>query len=345
MRLKPKRNMNFKFHTNFKINNTSFSEKELIVYANKLSKSDLEYENHIGEFLFNWLDETDFVLVKTSGTTGKPKEIRLLKSSMIASAKATNQFYDLKENHDALLCLSAQFIAGKMMLVRAMVSGMNIDFIAPNAEIILNKRYYFVAMVPLQAEKSLLFLDKIDFLIIGGAPISNTLNEKLLATNCNVFETYGMTETITHIALKNIKNPYFKTLPGITIGINEDNCLYANVHYIKDTIQTNDIIKLYNENQFEWLGRADNTINSGGVKIQPEEIENILKQHIPHEFYISYLPDEILGQKIVLIVEAKQFSIDFNQVLGLSKYQIPKKVILVDVIEKTLNGKIIRKKL
>ena len=291
------------------------------------------------------MNNESFIFVQTSGSTGKPKQIVLQKSAMIASAKATGLFFNLQPKNTALLCLSANYIAGKMMLVRAITLGLNLDTIDPTSTPLSSKKYNFIAMVPMQVEKSLSKLHLVDKLLIGGTKVSYTLSESILKSNCNAFESYGMTETISHIAIKKIGEQAFNVLPNVTISVDERNCLVIEaLELSKEKIITNDIVEILNATQFILKGRIDNIINSGGIKIFPEEVEEILAKFISVPFFIASKPDEILGEKVILVLEATPFLIENNFFSQLSKYQIPKEILFLEAFERTETNKINRKK-
>jgi len=324
----------------------------------ELTVSDELYLKDIGVFITNWLNDNDYVLVNTSGSTGTPKKIKLLKSHMRNSALATGNYFGLKEDAIALLCLSATYIAGKMMLVRAMILGWDIHLVSPIANPLenLTESYDFCAMVPMQVEASLSHLHKIEQLIIGGAPISLTLNKELQTVTTNCFATYGMTETITHIAVKRINKfggnlsaveSYFNTLPNVSISKDDRGCLVIDAPKVSnEIIVTNDIVNIHSDTEFEWLGRFDNVINSGGLKLFPEQIEQKLSQLIKERFFVIGIADEILGEKLILIVESEiplNLSKFDYQRCQLTKYEMPKEVLLLPKFKETLTGKVRRK--
>lgn len=337
--------MNQFIHPNFKLNGRSFSYLELLAEALYLKENGQLFEKKIGKFLLEWLNTESFVFVQTSGSTGKPKQILLEKSAMIASAKATGTFFSLQPTTSALLCLSADYIAGKMMLVRAMTLGLHLDVVEPNSAPLESKKYNFVAMVPLQVANSLDKLHLVSTLLIGGTKVSFQLAESILKTNCRAYESYGMTETISHIAIKSIGEKEFTVLPNVTISIDNRNCLVIEaLELTTDKIITNDIVEILNPTQFILKGRIDNVINSGGVKIFPEEIEDKLAKYITARFFISSKPDEKLGEKVILVIEGKSFEVDTIIFSNLSKYQIPKEIVFIDEFVETETNKINRKK-
>ena len=211
-------------------------------------------------------------------------------------------------------------------------------------------------MVPLQVEASFSEIHKIKTLIIGGASIPMALRERLSKLTNDIYETYGMTETITHVAVKRVSSGRlqtfdgrFETLPEVTISKDERGCLVINAPKVSDdTVVTNDLVDLVDHKHFKWLGRFDNVINSGGVKLIPEQIEEKLSKILSHRFFVSSLPDKKLGEKLVLFIEVgKQDLIKLKQQLknveALSKFEIPKEFFLVKKFMETPNGKIKRR--
>ena len=337
--------MNQFIHPDFKLNGKSFSYIELLSEALYLKENGQLFEKNIGKFLLEWLNNESFVLVQTSGSTGKPKQIILQKNGMIASAKATGTFFNLQPKASALLCLSADYIAGKMMLVRAITLGLQLDTAEPNSNPLGNKKYDFVAMVPMQVANSLNKLHLVETLLIGGTKVSYQLSESILKTNCQAFESYGMTETISHIAIKLIGAKEFTILPNVTISLDDRNCLVIEaLELSSDKIITNDIVAILNPTQFILKGRIDNVINSGGVKIFPEEIEEKLAKFISVRFFIASLPDEKLGEKVILVIEGNPFEMEKTLFSELSKYQNPKEIVFIENFVETETNKINRKK-
>lgn len=336
-----------KIHNRFKIKGFHANQSDLLRIAYSFIKEGETYEKEIGLFLLDWLDNNDFIITKTSGTTGKPKEIKIKKQAMVHSALATGDFFKLKPGNTALHCLPCQYIAGKMMLVRAIILGLELTLVNPKGDLFLNdtKVYDFVAMVPLQVENSLEDLHQIKKLIIGGAKPSRKLIEILKSqTTTEVFETYGMTETITHIAAKNIQDDLFKVLPNISISKDERDCLVIEAPRItSEKIVTNDIIEISENNNFKWLGRIDNVINSGGVKLFPEQIEKKLEAVISERFFITSEEDEKLGYKAVLVIENKSEAIENLNFDCLDKYEKPKEIYLVSEFVETETGKVNRR--
>ena len=337
-----------KIHPKFKLNGFSFTNDGLLDVAYSLIKEGEPFEREIGDFLFDWLNDKPFVVVNTSGSTGKPKEIHLLKENIINSAKATGGFFNLQEEDSALLCLPAQFIAGKMMLVRAMVLGLELDYVKPDSNPLsgVTKNYDFAAMIPLQAQNSLAKLGQIEQLIVGGAPINLQLDKALGESDNVVYGTYGMTETITHIAVRKCGEPNFKALPNVSLTKDKRECLVIDAPLIsEEKVITNDIVELTSENEFNWLGRYDSVINSGGVKLIPEQIALGLSPLIKKRFFITGLPDDSLGEKVVLLVEGKEEPELLQKIKlqsKLSKFEIPKAIHFLPEFVETDNGKLNR---
>jgi len=335
-------------HPNFKLNGQSFSKEELLVLTNSFINSDLEYEQESGQFILNWLDDHDFVQVQTSGTTGKPKLIKVAKQAMVNSAIATGDFLHLTAGDTALCCLPVKYIAGKMMLVRSMVLGLELDLVEPQSNPLKNnpKNYDFVAMVPLQVEHSINQLNQIKKLIIGGANVNKALEKQLLNIAGEIYESYSMTETVTHIALKRIGELVFTVLPNVVISVDQRNCLVIDAPELNpDKIVTNDVVSKISETAFIWKGRIDHVINSGGIKLFPEEIEKKLSEKITSRFFITGIPDEKWGEKVVLVVEGEEFLV--NEIIFdvLDKYEKPKGIYFLPKFLETETGKIKRKEI
>ncbi|MGH2665987.1 AMP-binding protein [Flavobacterium sp.] len=330
---------------NFKLNGLSYNKEYLVQIAHVSIKNGLEFEQDFGNFILDWFDDKSYVEVQTSGTTGKPKIIKVEKQSMVNSAIATGVFFDLKSGDKVFCCLPIKYIAGKMMLVRAFVLGFDMDFVAPSSNPLNQNRntYDFAAMVPLQVENSLEHLHQIKKLIIGGAQVNPRLEEKLILNPCQSFETYSMTETVTHIAAKRVGEKVFTILPNVTISQDERQCLVISAPNLNvKNIVTNDIVAIVSENQFCWLGRYDNVINSGGIKLIPEQIEEKLSYKITNRFFVCGLPDERLGQKLILIIEGSPYNLEDSVFSELSKYEKPKAVYFMSKFAETETGKIKR---
>ncbi|WP_405415638.1 AMP-binding protein [Maribacter sp. Asnod1-A12] len=342
-------------HPNFSIHGRSISFADLSEVGYSLIKEGEEFEKHIGEFIIDWIDDSPTISVKTSGSTGTPKTIVLKKVQMENSALATGSYFNLSPGSSALLCLPATYIAGKMMLVRAMVLGLDIHFVPPTSNPLegINRSFDFGAMVPLQVANSLTKLSLLHKLIVGGAPISTSIRKEIKGISNASYETYGMTETITHIAVKPLNNIVsddmpFSVLPDVVISKDDRNCLVINAPKIADeTVVTNDVIELVSTKEFKWLGRFDNVINSGGIKLHPEHIEKVLSKYVNVPFFIIGVEDEELGQKVVLVVEdASKSEIQkiIDTIQDIRKFEKPKNILVAKEFQRTENGKVQRSK-
>lgn len=351
------------FHKNFKINGVSFNSVDEMLSYTKGFYSDIH------QFLETWFSDNKTITVQTSGSTGAPKSIQLKKELMLNSAKATGTFFNLPQKTTALLCLPIQYIAGKMMLVRAITLGWHLDIVAPNSNPLqkVEKQYDFSAMVPLQLEKSLPKINKIKKLIVGGGVVSSSLQVKLQTISTEVFATYGMTETITHIAVKKLNKPlsflarmanqpaiqkktFYKILPNVIIYKDQRNCLVIDAPKVSEhVIFTNDVVELISDTKFRWLGRFDNVINSGGVKLHPEKIEENLSEIIKTRFFVAGIEDEKFGEKLVLILEdvisktvEKSILDKIQNLTSLSKFEKPKEIYFTKYFVETKSGKVQR---
>jgi O-succinylbenzoic acid--CoA ligase len=308
--------------------------------------------------LVEWFSDSEVMIAHTSGSTGTPKEIILTKENMRKSANMTGKYLHLEKGNSALLVMPVTYIAGKLMLVRAVEIGLKLICMQPTSHISLDEinrgisqdftPIDFVALTPMQVENSLDFVSKCQKLIIGGAPLSEKVKQELFAFENEVYETYAMTETITHIAFKQVsnqKNPnaeqVFEAFDEVTISQDERSCLVIDTPYDGLQVVTNDIVEIVDSRKFNWIGRADNVINSGGIKLFPEQIENKLKPFIDSDFYITSKADELLGQKLILVVEGEERSLDFSSA-DLTKYQVPKEIIFIPIFPRTESGKIKR---
>lgn len=347
-----------KVHNKFKLNNRNYSYEELKEVAYSFIKEGKPFEKALGDFLADWLDSKDYIKTKTSGTTGKPKTIKIKKQAMVHSAIATGNYFGLKPGDKALHCLPTQFIAGKMMLVRAIILGLQIDVVEPASVLNFNtkKHYTFCAMVPMQLQQNIKKISHIKTLIVGGAPLSFNLKEQIKNLKTKVYATYGMTETITHIAVMplnhvdddtsnpRVKNIYH-TLPNIKISQDERHCLVIEAPQLtKGKLVTNDVVTLYSNTSFEWLGRIDNVINSGGIKLYPEQIEKKLQSRITNRFFVASESDKTLGERLILVLEAANNNLPATIFDDLDGYEKPKRVYAVSKFIETTSGKLQRSK-
>lgn len=322
-------------------------------------------EGELLEFLKEWFDDKPYVIGHTSGSTGRPKEIHLSKVDMRASARITNAFLGIHEQSVLLLCLSLSYIAGKMMVVRALEAGARLipgqvssrpfrDMVAdgPEGGVVID----LAAVVPMQLEESLKYPQEkavfsgIRQVLVGGAPVSPALEEKLADLPVLCYATYGMTETVSHIALRklNTDTPYF-ALGKVSFTVDERGCLVIHAPHLQgQTFVTNDLVEWVDCQHFRWQGRWDNVVNSGGVKLFPETIESKLANVITRRYFMTSLPDKLLGQRLVLVLEGEPLTATemdhLNRKLSqlLSPYEMPKEILYLPRFQETTSGKVIR---
>lgn len=346
---------------NFVINHISYTLAELLQKCKETISSNVpDWEREVWAFVKEWLNDEDTVQVTTSGSTGVPKTIAIEKKYLRNSAMMTLAFLGLKPGDVALLCLSASYIAGKMMIVRALEGGLDLllkealgNPLKGNTE-----KIHFAAMVPLQVEKVLAeegaeVLASIDQLIIGGAAVNDSLLRQLNPLSNATWATYGMTETVSHVAMKRLSGEAvldcFVPMPGIKLSIDERGCLQIEgPHLCAETVVTNDLVTLDEQQCFRFVGRYDNIINSGGVKLVPELIEQKITSLFDERFIISSLSDDRLGQKLVLYVETTEperydWSLLQEQLADLlPPFQRPKVLICLPKFAETKSGKVKR---
>lgn len=324
---------------NLKINNLDF---------------ETDFEKKINFFLEEWFSDSLTVKVQTSGSTGTPKVFEIEKKRMIHSAKMTCNFLGLQEGDTAFLCLPVEYISGKMMIIRSLERKLKLMISEPSLKPLekLHSETDFCAMTPLQVENSLDKIHLIKNLIIGGAAVSESLKKRISGFTTHIYETYGMSETLSHIALKPITpqpEEYFTVFEDVSISTDERGCLKIFAPDLNvEVLQTNDLVEIKNERQFRFLGRVDNVINSGGAKIFPEQLEALVKKEIPNEAVFLGVKDESLGQKLILIIEGEESEDLIKKILETQfekNFHRPKKIIFVKEIPRTPNGKVNRREL
>lgn len=345
-------------HPDFKLNGHHYNEEEIYPMAYSFIKEGTEYEELVGNFLLDWFnDNYEQMKLRTSGSTGEVKEIFVPRDKMKNSAIATSKRFKLPAKTKALCCIPSNYVAGRMMLIRAMVLGWHLDLVEPKANALkqVEKEYDFAALTPHQLNHSLDKIHLIKKVIVGGAPISASLLKKIQDIPTKVFETYGMTETVTHIATRRLNSSTktklkpLKALDNVSFTITDENCLVVTAPKITDEpVVTRDVVELVDDIRFYWKGRLDNIINSGGIKIHPEQVEKKLQLHINQPFFIAGIPDDSLGEKVVIFVQSKneadkqKIQQTIKGVEALGKFEVPKEIILVDEFKKTRTGKIHR---
>lgn len=316
-----------------------------------------EFESSTFSFIRSWLNSELHVTLKTSGSTGTPKEITLTRQQLLDSATRTINKLGLTDKNTALVCLDTKYIAGKMMLVRALEASMNIVATEPSSDPLkdLHTQPDFGAFVPLQLdeifknETSLAKLNRFKSILLGGAAVSPSLLEKIKTLSCDVYATYGMTETVSHIALQKLNGTdaqtSFEVLPGITITTDERDCLVITLPEFSEPVITNDVVQLIDGRHFKILGRFDNVINSGGIKLIPESIEKKIEPLLAQPFFVAGVPDERLGTRLVLIIEGTpptDISIKLKNTLP--AYEVPKEILHTGQFIRTETHKINRAK-
>lgn len=313
-------------------------------------------EEDLRIFMDQWRDPSPLMEVQTSGSTGTPKRMQVRKEQMMNSARLTCEVLGLNKGDRALLCMPLRYIAGKMVVVRSICAGLNLVVREPSGHPLADVEetpIRFAAMIPLQVYNTLQVpqererLKKIETLIIGGGAIDAELEKEIARLPGRVYSTYGMTETLSHIALRRLNgpeaSPYYHPFPSVKLSLSADNTLVIDAPLVCDKqLVTNDIAQILPDGSFIIIGRRDNTINSGGVKIQIEEVEERLRSFLSIPFAITAVPHEKFGEAIVLLTENTLTQKDYEKLRELPKYQIPKKVLNVQAIPHTGNGKIDR---
>lgn len=325
-----------------------------------------DFEKTTFDFIRRWLSDQDEFTLRTSGSTGPSKKITVTRGQMTASARATEKALELQPGSSALICLDTNYIAGQMMLVRSLITGMRIVAVTPSSNpfqpVDRDTTIDFAALVPYQVQAVLQSAERDRFnttrtIIIGGAALDMETAVQLLPYRTRFFATYGMTETLSHIALQPLNgsdaSPFFRALPGIAIRRDDRGCLVIEASYLPDRVVTNDLVELEDADNFKWLGRFDNIINSGGVKIIPERVESEVEKalqrlNIHCRSFITSLPDLQLGEKVILVLEGMVLSENDQKGLyitlqkTLTRYEVPREVIVVKSFDMTETGKLNR---
>ena len=317
------------------------------------------------DFMQLWMSGQEEFNLATSGSTGVPKIIKVTRKQLRSSAAMTGKALNLGNGTSALVCLNVAYVAGIMMLVRGMELNWELTIIEPVSNPLLDLEnelgFDFVAMVPLQLSSCLeneKTKNKVNYLgkiLLGGAPVSISLLKEIAILEIPVYQSYGMTETVSHVALRKLNFPSdegnYTILPGVVMGQDERGCLYVSGPMTnEEKIQTNDLINISSANTFAWLGRIDNVINSGGVKIILDRVDELIAsvfydKKYTASFFSWYEKDEKLGQKLILIMEKTDQHLREETVLkeirtNVSAYETPKHVYFADQFIKTETNKI-----
>ena len=313
-----------------------------------------EFLQELEAFLQEWQNDEPTIWVHTSGSTGTPKPLQVEKERMRASARLTCSFLGLKEGDSALLCMPLQYIAGKMVVVRSLVAGLRLLPVAPCGHPLkdLTEIPTFAAMIPMQVYNTLQVpeerakLMEIKHLIIGGGAIDDALGRELKTFPNHVWSTYGMTETLSHIALRRLNgaeaSDWYTPFENVRIRLSEENTLIIHAPSVcAEELTTNDIAEINDEGKFRILGRKDNTINSGGVKIQIEQVEATLKEYLDVPFQITARKDAKFGEIVVLLYNKVKEEADIRRICEekLPAYWVPKIYLPVEELPLTGTGK------
>ena len=315
----------------------------------------------LDEFLAEWRSASPTVSVRTSGSTGEPKPMMVEKSRMKASANMTCDFLGLREGDSALLCMPLDYIAGKMVVARAEVRGLRLVAVHPSSHpfATLDSPTDFAALTPMQVfetlkvERERRLLMGVRQLIIGGGSISSEMAAELKPFPNAVWSTYGMTETLSHIALRRLSgdkaSEWYTPFNGVSLAADSRGCLVIEAPAVcAESLTTNDIVEFDADGlRFKIIGRADNVICSGGIKVQAEEVERLLEPYIKKPYVVTWEPDDKLGQAVTLVIEAADGSIDTESLSAichsvLPKHWAPRKIMTTTEIPRTATGKLKR---
>ncbi len=311
------------------------------------------------DFLHEWFSPADYVVGHTSGSTGTPRPLQLAKRDMIASATITNRFLGITSSSSLLLCLSPRYIAGKMMIVRALTAGAMLHVVEPSSTPLTgwNTPIDMAAMIPMQVAATLQQVDgvaalsQVSKLLVGGAPITPALESTLATLPLATYMTYGMTETVSHIALRRIGDAAdcYEALGDVTFTTDARDCLVIDApHLSTRQFITNDVVSLLDPRHFRWVGRYDNVIISGGLKYSAEALEQRIAPLITSRYYITAAPDERLGQRIILVIEGEPCDEAALQQLRqrlmqhLTHYEMPREIHFLPHFAETYSGKVKR---
>ncbi|MGV3540328.1 MAG: AMP-binding protein [Rufibacter sp.] len=352
------------------LNQKKFFYDEIQHYSFRESIPINGYEAKTLEFCKNWLQGVQEFAIQTSGSTGTPKWLELSRDRMEASANRTLRIFNLQPEDRVLVCLNSEYIAGMMMLVRGLVGQLHMTIVEPSGNPLVSvdptAEFDFVAMVPLQLQtilektpEKIEKLNRMKAILLGGAPVSKHLEEMVQSLEVPVYQSYGMTETVSHVAVRRLNGPertdYYTAPAEVILGQDERGCLTISADVTGgEVLVTNDRVEMRDAHSFKWLGRADNTINSGGVKVQLEKVESALEDAL-HQLdmsrrcFAAALPDEALGERLIAVLEGSPLTDEEEQNLKgklsekLGKYEIPKQFGYLPRLPETATGKIDRR--
>lgn len=365
----------------FTLNGRPYSSSQLLNFSDATEQAALTpYEVHTLYFCKRWLSGQSNFFLNTSGSTGRPKTVMLTRTQLVASAGLTQRALGLRSGDRTLVCLSTDYIAGMMMLVRGFELGLSLTVMTPTrnplAAFADDVSFEFTAFTPLQLQEvithtpsKVTLVNRMRAILLGGAPVSADLLQKIKTLAAPVYHTYGMTETASHIALKPLNGPrandpqasdYYRPLEGVEIGLSCKGCLTVKSSVTRHrTLITNDLVDLKANGLFRWLGRIDNVINSGGIKVQAEKVEQALEtlfQDYPgnilikRRFFVGPVEHSTFGQMVVAVMEGPPVPVTIQDDIRtrllqsklLEKYEIPRYFYFRSHLLETPTGKIDR---
>lgn len=335
------------------INGKKLQGEAIVQFCIESGREDIQ---QLGLFVKEWLKDAPIIELKTSGSTGEPKSIVVEKNQMLASAAMTAEYFGFQKGQTALLCLPVHYIAGKMMVVRAMLSGLNLLCVPPSGDPLpalpLGVMIDFAPLLPMQLHISASTTSLVKRILLGGAPIDPLLENQLQSFSSEIFHGYGMTETLSHVALRRVngqqRSDLYEALNGIDFETDDRDCLIINAPFLNESVITNDVVALHSSTSFMWKGRADFVVNSGGVKLYPEEIERKVAEFLPYRFFFAGVPDERFGERLCIFIEGNPIPEEELKYLTellrnhLDKYEYPRDFIFVPDFQFTTSGKINR---
>ncbi|TXK22021.1 AMP-binding protein [Pontibacter qinzhouensis] len=351
------------------LNGKKFGYAELASYAFRNDTPLNGYEVKTLEFCAEWLNGVQEFSTQTSGSTGAPKQVVLTRKQMESSALKTLRLLQIKPEDAALVCLNTEYIGGLMMLVRGLVGNLNMTILSPASnpmvQLPASATFDLSSFVPMQLQTmlqdtpaSIEWLNSMKAILVGGAPVNMGLQRDLQRITTPVYHTYGMSETVSHIALRQLNGPaaaeYYEVLRGVEIAQDKRGCLTIKADVTNnELIITNDLVEILTPTRFRWIGRIDNTLNTGGVKVQTEKLEVAIAEALMNRdpmprFFVTSQPDELLGDKIILIVEGEPWGAEAELVLFgklvhlLRKFEIPKEIYYSPSFSETPTGKVSR---
>ncbi|OKL40580.1 AMP-binding protein [Pontibacter flavimaris] len=353
------------------LNGKKFYYDEIASYSFRNSIPLNGYESNTLEFCRSWLNGVQEFPIQTSGSTGVPKTITLTRRQLEASARRTIDMLNLQPGDCTLVCLNTEYIAGMMMLVRGFEADLKMMIVEPISNPLTlvspEENIAFSSFVPMQlhtilqeAPERVGQLNHMKGILVGGAPVTPTQQRELQRILAPIYHTYGMTETASHIALRKLNGPdaadYYDVLEDIAVGLDKRGCLTIKGDVTNnELLVTNDIVELLTPTRFRWIGRADNTINTGGVKVQTEKVELAIAETFidnidSPRFFVAPQPDEVLGEKVILVLEGEKLPEEEEEQLFerlrplLRKFEMPKEVYYSRAFSETATGKISRQR-